>query len=84
VRELYMRAGVTFERLSVAIADESEWLDAGSPPGAGGAKETGQRQPEKENHDEGKNRAGDGGNDRNINIDGCILRWRFGGAGICG
>jgi hypothetical protein len=48
VRELYMRAGVPFERLSVAIADESEWLDAGSPPGAGGAKETGQRQTEKE------------------------------------
>jgi hypothetical protein len=48
VRELYIRAGVPFERLSVAIADESEWLDAGSPPGAGGAKETRQRQPEKE------------------------------------
>jgi hypothetical protein len=47
VRELYARAGVPFDRLSVAIADESEWLDAGAPPGAGGAKEIGQR-PKKE------------------------------------
>jgi len=42
VRELYVRAGVPFERLSVAIADESEWLDVGPPPGAGGAEKTGQ------------------------------------------
>jgi hypothetical protein len=48
VRELYARAGVPFERLSVAIADESEWLDAGSPPGAGGAEKTGKRQMKKE------------------------------------
>ena len=48
VREVYARAGVPFERLSVAIADESEWLDAGSPPGAGGAEEITQRQMEKE------------------------------------
>ena len=48
VREVYARAGVPFERLSVAIADESEWLDAGSLPGAGGAEKTGQRQTEKE------------------------------------
>jgi hypothetical protein len=48
VREVYVRAGVPFERLSVAIADESEWLDTASPPGAGGAEETGQRQTEKE------------------------------------
>jgi hypothetical protein len=48
VREVYARAGVPFERLSVAIADESEWLDADSPPGAGGAQMTGQRQTEKE------------------------------------
>jgi hypothetical protein len=47
VRELYVRAGVPFERLSVAIADESEWLDVGPPPGAGGAEQTGQRQTEK-------------------------------------
>jgi hypothetical protein len=39
VREVYARAGVPFERLSVAIADESEWLYAGAPPGAGGAEE---------------------------------------------
>ena len=42
VREVYTRAGVPFERLSIAIVDESEWLDAGSPPGAGGAEQTGQ------------------------------------------
>jgi hypothetical protein len=42
VREVYKRAGVPLERLSIAIADESEWLDAGSPPGAGGAEQTGQ------------------------------------------
>ena len=48
VRELYLRAGVPFDRLSVAISDESEWLDAGSPPGAGGAEEIGQRRTEKE------------------------------------
>jgi hypothetical protein len=48
VREVYARAGVPFERLSVAIADESEWLDADSPPGAGGAEQTGHRQMEKE------------------------------------
>ena len=48
VREAYSRAGVPFERLSVAIADESEWLDAESPPGAGGAGEIGQRRTEKE------------------------------------
>jgi Nickel responsive protein SCO4226-like len=40
VREVYARAGVPFERLSIAIADEREWLDAGSPPGAGSAEET--------------------------------------------
>jgi hypothetical protein len=32
VREVYARAGVPFERLSAAIADESESLDARSPP----------------------------------------------------
>jgi len=48
VREVYARAGVPFERLSVAIADESEWLDAASLPGAGGAENIGQRQTEKE------------------------------------
>jgi hypothetical protein len=48
VREVYARSGVPFERLSVAIADESEWLDAESPPGAGGAQEITQRQTEKE------------------------------------
>jgi len=42
VREVYTRAGVPFERLSIAIADESEWLDEASPPGAGGAEQTGQ------------------------------------------
>jgi hypothetical protein len=35
VRDVYARAGVPFERLSVAIADESEWLDPGSPTSAG-------------------------------------------------
>jgi hypothetical protein len=35
VRDVYARAGVPFERLSVAIADESEWLDPGSPHSAG-------------------------------------------------
>ena len=40
VREAYARAGVPFERLSAAIADETEWLDSGPPPGAGGADET--------------------------------------------
>jgi hypothetical protein len=48
VREVYARSGVPFERLSVAIADESEWLDTGSPPGAGGAEEIGQRRKERE------------------------------------
>jgi hypothetical protein len=48
VREVYARAGVPFERLSVAISDESEWLDAGSSPGAGGVEGTGQCQTEKE------------------------------------
>jgi hypothetical protein len=48
VREVCGRAGVPFDRLSVAIADESEWLDAGSPPGAGGVEETEQRQKERE------------------------------------
>lgn len=32
VRDVYARAGVPFERLSVAIAEESEWLDPGSTP----------------------------------------------------
>jgi len=40
VREVYARAGLPFERLSAAIADESEWLDSEPPPGAGGAEET--------------------------------------------
>ena len=44
VREVYARAGVPFERLSAAIADESEWLDSGPPPGAGGAEEAAQQQ----------------------------------------
>jgi hypothetical protein len=44
VREVYARSGVPFERLSVAIADENEWLDARSPSGAGGAEQTAQRQ----------------------------------------
>jgi len=35
VRDVYARAGVPFERLSVAIADASEWLDPGSPTSAG-------------------------------------------------
>jgi Protein of unknown function (DUF4242) len=48
VREVYARAGVPFERLSVAIADESEWLDSEPPPGAGGAEETAKRQTEQE------------------------------------
>ena len=48
VREVYARSGVPFERLSVAIADESEWLDADSLPGAGGAEKTGKRQTKKE------------------------------------
>jgi hypothetical protein len=48
VREVYARAGVPFERLSVAIADESEWMDAGAPPGAGGAGETRNRRMERE------------------------------------
>jgi hypothetical protein len=48
VREVCVRAGVSFDRLSVVIADESEWLDAGSPPGAGGAEETKQEQTEME------------------------------------
>ena len=34
VREVYARAGVPFERLSVAIADESEWLDPMKPSAA--------------------------------------------------
>jgi hypothetical protein len=48
VREVYKRAGVPFERLSAAIADESEWLDSRPPPGAGGAEETAQEQTQKE------------------------------------
>ena len=44
VREVYARAGVPFERLSAAIADENEWLNSGPPPGAGGAEETAQQQ----------------------------------------
>jgi hypothetical protein len=48
VRDLYARAGVPFERLSVAIADESELLHSGPPPGAGGADKTAKRQTEKE------------------------------------
>ncbi|HEY6683673.1 MAG TPA: nickel-binding protein [Propionibacteriaceae bacterium] len=48
VREVYARSGVPFERLSVAIADESEWLDARSPSGAGGAEQTAQQQTERE------------------------------------
>jgi hypothetical protein len=39
VREAYARAGVSFERLSVAIADESDWLDSQASPSAGGADE---------------------------------------------
>jgi hypothetical protein len=35
VREVYARAGVPFERLSLAIADENEWQDPESPSGAG-------------------------------------------------
>jgi hypothetical protein len=35
VREVYARAGVPFERRSVAIADENEWRDPESPSGAG-------------------------------------------------
>ena len=70
VREVYARAGVPFERLSAAIADESEWLDSGPPPGAGGAAETAHQQMkrelraaqeiEKESRDKGKDQAGDG------------------------
>jgi Nickel responsive protein SCO4226-like len=41
VREVYARAGVPFERLSVAIADESEWQDPESPSGAGGIATSG-------------------------------------------
>ena len=48
VREVYARAGVPFERLSAAIADESDWLDSGPPPGAGGAEGAAQQQTEKE------------------------------------
>jgi Protein of unknown function (DUF4242) len=48
VRDVYARAGVPFDRVSVAITDESEWLDSGPPPGAGGAEETAQRQSKKE------------------------------------
>ena len=48
VREVYARAGVPFERLSAAIADESEWLDSGPPPGAGGAEGTAQRPTQRE------------------------------------
>jgi Nickel responsive protein SCO4226-like len=48
VREVYARAGVPFERLSAAIADESEWLNSGPPPGAGGAEGAAQQQTEKE------------------------------------
>jgi hypothetical protein len=39
VREVCARAGVSFERLSLAIADESEWHEAGPPSGADGAEE---------------------------------------------
>lgn len=42
VREVYARAGVPFERLSAAIADESEWLNSLPPPGAAGAEEAAQ------------------------------------------
>ena len=48
VREVYARSGVPFERLSVAIADESEWLYVGTPPGAGGAEDTWYRRMERE------------------------------------
>jgi hypothetical protein len=48
VRAVYARAGVPFERLSAAIADESEWLDSGPPPGAGGAEEITHHQTDKE------------------------------------
>jgi hypothetical protein len=48
VREVCARAGVPFERLSLAIADESEWHEEGPPPGAGGADEITQHQTDKE------------------------------------
>jgi Protein of unknown function (DUF4242) len=48
VREAYARAGVPFERLSVAIADASAWTGSEAPPGAGGAEETPQRRTTKE------------------------------------
>ena len=48
VREVYARSGVPFERLSVAIADESEWLDSRPPPGAGVSEQTAQQQTERE------------------------------------
>ena len=56
VREVYARAGVPFERLSAAIADESEWLDCRPPPGAGGAEKTAQQQHKRRrrSHDKGK------------------------------
>lgn len=38
VREVYARAGVPFERLSAALADESEWLYSGPSPGASGGR----------------------------------------------
>ena len=47
VREVYARAGLPFERLSAAIADESEWLDSEPPPGAGGAEETAKQSTER-------------------------------------
>jgi hypothetical protein len=47
VREVYARACLPFERLSSAIADESEWLDSEPPPGAGGAEETAQPSTER-------------------------------------
>jgi len=47
VRDVYARAGLPFERLSAAIADESEWLDSEPPPGAGGAEETAQQSTER-------------------------------------
>lgn len=48
VREVFARAGVPFERLSLAIADESEWYDAEPPPGAGGAAQITSHRTDKE------------------------------------
>jgi hypothetical protein len=47
VREVYARAGVSFERLSAALSDESEWLYSGPSPGAGGADEAAQPSTER-------------------------------------